>query len=147
MFTVHSRSGRLAWRSTRSTGSAVVTTSVSSATMKRPSEVRASVQPLCGTAPARLPAVVSMSILSSSVWSTSDERDMAEGTGLDADLIDAPPQEAPLRLGAGELERTLEGGAGLIGTAEPAQQLGTRGVEVPVTVEVEAVDEGEAGLG
>ena len=46
-FTVHSRLERLAPRSTRRTGRAVVTTSVSSAVMKTPSEARTIVQTLC----------------------------------------------------------------------------------------------------
>src|SRR4051794_39169092 len=47
-FTVHSRSERLAPRSTRRTGRAVETTSVSRATMNTPSEASTRVQVLCG---------------------------------------------------------------------------------------------------
>jgi hypothetical protein len=46
-----------------------------------------------------------------------------------------------------ELERALVFRARLVGAAEAAEQVGSRGVEVLVAVEVEPVDEGEASFG
>src|SRR6185437_5158972 len=56
-------------------------------------------------------------------------------------------QEALLRLGLREVERPAVGLAGLAVAAGPSQEIGAGGVEVAVVVEVEAVENGQAGLG
>jgi acyl-CoA synthetase (AMP-forming)/AMP-acid ligase II len=57
------------------------------------------------------------------------------------ELAEPLREEASLGVRGDELERPLVGGAGVLDTTEPAQQLGPRGVEVVVAIEVEAVDQ------
>jgi hypothetical protein len=45
-----------------------------------------------------------------------------------------------------ELERALESRPRLVSAAEAGEQVGPRGVEVLVAVQVEPVDDGEAGF-
>jgi hypothetical protein len=45
-----------------------------------------------------------------------------------------------------QLERPVVGHAGVIGSAEPPQQLAPRRVQVVVAIEVEVVDEGQREL-
>src|SRR5689334_17562058 len=54
---------------------------------------------------------------------------------------ETPFQEAPLRLRVSQLERPSIGGAGLLGAAEPPQQVRSRRMEVVVCVQLQAVDE------
>ena len=56
-----------------------------------------------------------------------------------------PLEEPPLRAVLGERQGTLVRSAGLRSAAEAAQQLGPRRVEVPVVVEAQPLDDGEAG--
>lgn len=55
--------------------------------------------------------------------------------------------EALFWLGLREVERTAAGVVGLVVAAGAAQELGAGGVEGPVVVEVEAVQDGQAGFG
>ena len=57
------------------------------------------------------------------------------------ELGEPPLEEAALGPVGVERERAVVRGARLVGAPEPAQQLGARGVEVAVAVEVERVDE------
>ena len=66
---------------------------------------------------------------------------------LRADFCDASPQEAALGLGVRELESALVLAARLVRSAKPAEQVGTRRVEVLITAEAEAVDEDQPCLG
>src|SRR5258708_20174699 len=56
-------------------------------------------------------------------------------------------QEAPLRIGADELERSPIGTTGLLGAAQPAQQVGAGGMEIVVAVEIEPLDRAQPRLG
>src|SRR5215471_15816189 len=56
-------------------------------------------------------------------------------------------KEALFGLGLREVERAAVRVVGLIVPADATQEVGTRGVEVPVMVEVEAVEDGQAGIG
>ena len=56
-------------------------------------------------------------------------------------------KEALFGLGLREVERAAVRAVGLIVPAGATQEVGTRGVEVPVVVEVETVEDGQAGLG
>src|SRR5262249_60458829 len=68
----------------------------------------------------------------------------ARGDSSAGHFGDATAQEALLRLGGRERERALVGAAGLVAPAQPPEEVGARGVEVLVAVEVEDVDEREA---
>ena len=50
-------------------------------------------------------------------------------------------EEAPLGIRVDEFERSFVRGAGIFDAVEPAQKLGTRGMEVVVLVELKVVDE------
>src|SRR5690349_22908580 len=56
-------------------------------------------------------------------------------------------KEALFGLGLREVERAAVRVVGLTVPAGPTQEAGARGVEVPVMAEVEAVEDGQAGLG
>jgi hypothetical protein len=66
---------------------------------------------------------------------------------LRADFCDASPQKAALVVCVRELEGAFVFGARLVCTVEAAEQVGSGGVVVLIGVQVEAVDEGEAGFG
>src|SRR6476659_5579444 len=59
------------------------------------------------------------------------------------DCRQAPLEEPALRLRLRQFERSLVGGAGLLGAAEPSQEICPRRVEVVVAVQLETVDEVE----
>src|SRR6476646_4965011 len=60
---------------------------------------------------------------------------------------DAPLEQSPLGVVVHEPQGLAVGGAGLLGAAEPAQELPTGRVEVVVVVEREAIDDLQARLG
>src|SRR5689334_16009902 len=70
----------------------------------------------------------------------------AGGDSEPSERADAALEEAPLRLVAGQLERTLVRGAGLIGAPDPAQEVGAGRMEVLVVVQRQRVDDPERRL-
>jgi len=58
----------------------------------------------------------------------------------------APLEEAPLGVGADQLERAVVSGTGVVGAIEPAQQVGAHRVQVVVAVELQPLDECERGI-
>ena len=63
------------------------------------------------------------------------------------ELRDPPLEEPPLGVVVDQRQRPTVGVARLIGSAEAAQQLAARGVQVPVVLQGEAVDDVEPRLG
>ncbi len=64
-----------------------------------------------------------------------------------SELGDPAGQEAPLRIGARELERALVGHTRVLPAAQAPQQLAPGGVQVLVIIEVELVDDLQRTLG
>jgi hypothetical protein len=88
-------------------------------------------EPLAGRLPLGLPAGTRRRLVS-----LGGARDLGQPGG----------EEAPFRLGLREVERPAVGVASLGVAAGAALQLGLGGVEVPVVVEVKAVEDGQAGF-
>src|SRR5687768_8113882 len=69
-----------------------------------------------------------------------------ETAGGPAELRHPPFEQTPLGAVVGQRQCTIEGGVGLLRPAETTEELASRGVEVAIVLQVEAIDDVEPRL-